>query len=288
MQPVFRFAPSPNGMLHLGHAFSALLGFELCQRAGGRFLLRIEDIDFDRCRPEFEDAIYRDLAWLGIEWEEPVRRQSDHMEDYGVAIDRLREMDVVYPAFMSRSEVSVATADPAWPRDPDGAPIYPAVDRSLTASQVAGRIASGAGYALRIDIEKAIAHAGRLSWTEQGKGPQGEAGTIAADPRIWGDFVVARKDVPTSYHLSVVVDDAVQGVTHIVRGRDLFWATAAHRLLQELLDLPPQVYHHHRLITDADGKKLSKSDRSTALHDLRQAGATPNDIREKVGLAPIP
>jgi glutamyl-Q tRNA(Asp) synthetase len=284
VQPVFRFAPSPNGELHLGHAFSALLGFEFCRRAGGRFLLRIEDIDLSRCRPEYEDAIYRDLAWLGLEWEEPVRRQSEHMDDYRAAAGRLRQMDLIYPAFMSRAEIAAATADPSWPRDPDGAPLYPASDRALTTPEAQTRIDAGAPYAFRIDAQKAIARAGGLWWREEGDTVGSEAGMVEANSAIWGDFVVARRDVPTSYHLAVVVDDAGQGVTHVVRGQDLFLATAAHRLLQALLDLPEPVYHHHRLITDATGKKLSKADRATSLRALREAGTTVDDIRRRVGI----
>lgn len=281
MQPVFRFAPSPNGALHLGHALSALLGFELCRRAGGRFLLRIEDIDRERCRPEYEEAIYRDLAWLGLEWEKPVRRQSEYMDAYRAAADRLRQMRLVYPAFMSRAEISAATGDPRWPRDPDGSPVYPGIDRSLGAFEAATRIASGARHTLRLDAEKAIARVGRLWWHEEG---DGNARVVEADPAAWGDFVVARRDVPTSYHLAVVVDDADQGVTHVVRGRDLFAATAAHRLLQEILGIEPPLYHHHRLVTDPSGNKLSKAKRSTSLTALREAGATPSDIRRQVGI----
>jgi glutamyl-Q tRNA(Asp) synthetase len=284
VQPVFRFAPSPNGELHLGHAFSALLGFELSRRVGGRFLLRIEDIDRDRCRPEYEDAIYRDLTWLGLEWEEPVRRQSEHMDDYRAATGRLQHMGLVYPAFMSRAKIAAATADPSWPRDPDGAPLYPAADRALTRPEAQARIAAGTPFALRIDAQKAIARAGRLSWREEGEEVGAEAGMVEANPAIWGDFVIARRDRPTSYHLAVVVDDAGQGVTHVVRGRDLFFATAAHRLLQVLLGLPEPVYHHHRLITDATGKKLSKADRATALRALREAGTTAGDIRRHLGI----
>jgi glutamyl-Q tRNA(Asp) synthetase len=283
VQPVFRFAPSPNGELHLGHALSALLGFEFSRQAGGRFLLRIEDIDPDRCRPEYEDAIYRDLAWLGLEWETPVRRQSEHMDDYRAAIERLRQMDLVYPAFMSRAEIATATADPAWPRDPDGAPLYPATERELARSEAKARIAAGAAHAQRIDVERAIGLAGRLSWREDGADSD-DTGIVEANPAIWGDFVIARRDVPTSYHLAVVVDDADQGITHVVRGQDLFLATAAHRLLQALLGLATPVYHHHRLITDATGRKLSKADSATSLRVLREAGATAADIRRHVGI----
>jgi glutamyl-Q tRNA(Asp) synthetase len=284
LHPVFRFAPSPNGDLHLGHAYSALLDYELCRRAGGRFLLRIEDIDPARCRPEYEDGIYRDLAWLGIEWHEPVRRQSDHMDDYRTATKRLNDMGLVYPSFMSRAETAAATRDPSWPRDPDGAPLYPGHDRDIDPAEAQARIAANVPFALRIRMDKALAIAGRLSWQEEGAGNNGERGTIPADPAAWGDFVVARKDVPTAYHLAVVIDDAAEGVTHVVRGQDLFYATAAHRLLQSLLDLPAPVYHHHALISDAAGDKLSKSDRATSLRVLREEGATPSDVRRMIGI----
>jgi glutamyl-Q tRNA(Asp) synthetase len=284
LQPVFRFAPSPNGDLHLGHAYSALLDFELCRRAGGRFLLRIEDIDPARCRPEYEDGIYRDLDWLGIEWHEPVRRQSEHMDDYRAATKRLDNMGLVYPSFMSRTEIAAATRDPAWPRDPDGAPVYPAHDRTLDPTEAQARIKANTPYALRIRMDKALAIAGPLSWQEDGAGPDEETETIPANPVAWGDFVVARKDVPTAYHLAVVIDDAAEGVTHVVRGQDLFYATAAHRLLQKLLDLPAPIYHHHALITDEAGEKLSKSDRATSLRALREEGTTPSDIRRMIGI----
>jgi glutamyl-Q tRNA(Asp) synthetase len=284
VQPVFRFAPSPNGELHLGHACSALVDFELCRRAGGRFLLRIEDIDPTRCRPEYEEGIYRDLAWLGLAWEEPVRRQSEHLDDYRAATMRLQSMELVYPSFMSRAEVTAATGDPSWPRDPDGAPLYPGHDRDLDPAEAEARIAAGAPYALRIRMDKALALAGPLSWREEGEGPNGESGTVEADPAAWGDFVVARKEVPTAYHLAVVVDDAAQGVTHVVRGRDLFFATAAHVLLQKLLGFPSPRYHHHALVTDEAGRKLSKSDRDTSLRALREAGATPEDIQRMIGI----
>lgn len=278
MQPVFRFAPSPNGELHLGHAFSALTDYALCRRADGRFLLRIEDIDPTRCRPEFEAAIYDDLRWLGLTWEEPVRRQSEHMADYADALARLTAMNLVYPAFLSRAEIATATAAPSWPRDPDGAPLYPGGDRDLPAAEVERRIAAGAPYALRLRMDRAIAIAGRLSWKEDGEGD------VVADPAAWGDVVIARKETPTSYHLAVTVDDAAQGITHVVRGRDLYHATSVHVLLQKLLGLPSPAYYHHRLIVDADGRKLAKSDRDTSLRSLREAGKTPDDIRRMVGL----
>jgi glutamyl-Q tRNA(Asp) synthetase len=286
--PVFRFAPSPNGHLHLGHAFSALLNFERAQETGGRLLLRIEDIDATRCRPEYEAAIYEDLAWLGISWEMPVRRQSEHLADYRAALDRLSALGLVYPAFESRAEiaklVAAREADGPWPRDPDGAPLYPGDARSLSADERSHLIASGAPYALRLDMQAACRHAARLSWSELGEGPDRERGTVPARPQAWCDVILARKEIPTSYHLSVVVDDALQGVSEIVRGQDLFHATSVHRLLQVLLGLGEPAYHHHRLICDGEGRKLSKSSRSTGLRDLRAAGVTPAGIRQLVGL----
>ena len=288
--PVFRFAPSPNGPLHLGHAYSALLNHDLARQADGRFLLRIEDIDRERSRTHFERAIREDLAWLGLDWEEPVRRQSDHFDDYRTALDRLIEAELVYPAFLSRGDVRALIAEKearggAWPRDPDGAPLYPTIERDLPARARRARIEAGAPFAWRLDIDAAMERVwGRLDWREDGAGPQGEAGLIVADPRIWGDFVVARKDLPTSYQLSVVVDDALQGVTHVVRGRDLFHATSGQRLLQELLGLSPPTYLHHDLILGEDGRKLSKSRGDTGLEALRMSGLTPHDIRRMVGL----
>jgi glutamyl-Q tRNA(Asp) synthetase len=273
MQPVFRFAPSPNGMLHLGHAFSALTDYARCVSVGGRFLLRIEDIDPTRCRPEYEAAIYEDLAWLGLEWETPVRRQSEHMADYAAALARLATIGLIYPGFLSRAEI----ASVGGPRDPDGAPLYPGTDRDLSSADADARVASGAPYALRLRMDRAIAVAGPLTWRE-------DAADVPADPTAWGDVVIARKETPTSYHLAVVVDDAAQGITNAVRGRDLYHATSVHVLLQNLLGLPSPIYHHHRLILDASGRKLSKSDRDTSLAALRAAGKTPADIRRMVGL----
>jgi glutamyl-Q tRNA(Asp) synthetase len=288
MPPVFRFAPSPNGYLHLGHAFSALLNFELARRSGGRLLLRIEDIDQTRCKREYEDAIYQDLAWLGIAWERPVRRQSEHLEEYSKALEKLEALGLVYPSFESRAEIARLVeqreADGGWPRDPDGAPLYPGGAKRLSLEERARLIESGAPYALRLDTEAAIARAGDLSWIERGQGPDGETGQVAGRPHAWGDVVLARKETPTSYHLSAVVDDALQGVTDVVRGEDLFHATSLHRLLQHLLGLPQPVYRHHRLIRDGGGLKLSKSGQATGLRELRAAGATPADIRCKVAL----
>jgi len=286
--PVFRFAPSPNGYLHLGHALSALLNGDMAAAAGGRFLLRIVDIDATRCRPEFEQAIYEDLAWLGLRWETPVRRQSEHYDDYRSALARLEALGLIYPSFESRAEIAALVAareaNSSWPRDPDGAPLYPGDAKRIAESERARRTAAGEPYALRLDMAVALAKVGALTWSETGAGPAGETGTLAADPAAWGDVVLARKDTPTSYHLAVVVDDAAQGVSDVVRGRDLFHATSVHRLLQTLLGLPAPRYHHHRLILDADGQKLSKSTAATALRELRKSGSTAADIRRRVGL----
>jgi glutamyl-Q tRNA(Asp) synthetase len=286
--PVFRFAPSPNGYLHLGHAFSALLNFELARQNGAKFLLRIEDIDATRCRPEFEAAIYEDLGWLGINWEMPVRRQSEHLADFREAVEQLSGRGLIYPAFESRAEIARLVAEretsSPWPRDPDGAPLYPGAAKSFSAPARRQLIEQGLPYALRLDMAAAIAQAPDLSWVEHGEGPDGETGIVAARPEAWGDVILARKETPTSYHLSVVIDDALQGVTDVVRGQDLFWSTSVHRLLQTLLGLPQPSYRHHRLVVDAAGQKLSKSTRATALRELRGQGATPADVRRLVGL----
>lgn len=274
MSRVFRFAPSPNGYLHLGHAYSALTNFDGAQKARGRFLLRIEDIDQTRSRPEFEAAICEDLAWLGIQWETPVRRQSEHTADYAAALARLEAMGLVYASFMSRAEIAAATADPRWPRDPDGAPLYPGDERSESEATQARRRAEGGPYALRLRMDRAMVLAGTLPWEEVGEG------TLVARPDRWGDVIIARKETPTSYHLAVVVDDAAQGVTDVVRGRDLYEATAVHVLLQRLLGLPTPRYRHHHLIRDGAGRKLSKSAGDASLRSMREAGATPVGLRE--------
>jgi len=288
-QPVFRFAPSPNGHLHLGHALSALQNFDMARAAGGRFLLRMEDIDTTRCRPEFEAAIIEDLAWLGIQWEQPVRRQSEHLDEYRAALGKLAAMRLTFPSFESRAEIAHMVGDrdvrERWPRDPDGVPLYPGAARQLKELDRQARIERGDPYAIRLDMEKATEWTGPLRWSETGAGPSGETGDIAAEPAAWGDVIVGRKETPTSYHLAVVIDDALQGVTHVVRGQDLFWSTSVHRVLQALLDLPAPSYHHHRLILDADGKKLSKSTQATGLRELRAQGLTAADIRRLVNMA---
>jgi glutamyl-Q tRNA(Asp) synthetase len=287
---VFRFAPSPNGPLHLGHAYSALINQKLAREAEGRLLLRIEDIDPTRSAAEFERGILGDLAWLGMEWEEPVRRQSEHMDAYRAHLDRLIAEGLVYPAFMSRGEIRVHIAEAQgagkrWPIDPDGAPLYPDADRRLPARERKRRIESDAPFAWRLDMARALKRVARpLSWREDGRGTAGDTGIVPADPAIWGDVILARRETPTSYHLSVVTDDALQGVTDVARGRDLFHATSIHRLLQDLLGLPAPRYFHHDLVLGEDGRKLSKSRGDTALADLRAEGRTPADIRRMVGL----
>lgn len=287
-RPVFRFAPSPNGELHLGHAFSALFTWHAAQAAGGRFLLRIEDIDLARARPEYERGIRADLAWLGLTWDEPARRQSEHFADYRAALARLEAAGLVYPCFATRREIADA-AGPRAPRDPDGAIVYPGLWRGAPARRVRTRIAAGAPFALRLDMAGALAEVARmglppLGFVEEGEGPAGESGAVAAAPAAWGDVVIARKEVPASYHLAVVVDDALQGVTHVTRGQDLFHATSLHRLLQALLGLPAPRYRHHRLVRDAHGRKLAKSAGDTSLRQLREAGASVADIRALIGL----
>ncbi|MVA50123.1 tRNA glutamyl-Q(34) synthetase GluQRS [Agrobacterium vitis] len=287
-KPVLRFAPSPNGYLHLGHALSALINADMAEATGGRLLLRIEDIDVDRCTPEFEAAIYKDLAWLGVTWEHQVRRQSEHINAYRSALAKLQAMDLVYPAFLSRAEIkqqaqAAEAQGKVWPRDPDGAWHYPAKDRQMDRALSQQRIDRGERYSLRLDTGKALSMVGgNLHWEERGGDT---VQRITADPAIWGDVILWRWDAPSSYHLSVVVDDALQGVTHVVRGEDLYQATAVHRLLQSLLDLPAPAYTHHRLMMGEDGRKLSKSLQSAGLRHLRADGLSPLDIRRLVGIA---
>ena len=287
-KPVFRFAPSPNGELHLGHAYSAIVGFEMAQRLGGRFLVRIEDIDLGRCREEFVSAIYEDLRWLGLTWEEPVLRQSKHFDDYRAAAQKLEALGLLYPCFASRNEIAIASENQQLGSDPDGSPLYPYLHKGLASDVFEARKNAGEPFATRIDMERAIAFAhkrldGRpLTFTETGSGIPT---TIEARPERWGDAIIIRKDIPSSYALAVVTDDAGQGVTHVTRGRDLYDATDLQRLLQVLLGFPEPIYHHHRLIEDGTGRKLSKSERDTSIRRLRAAGATPLDIRVMVGCA---
>lgn len=287
---VYRFAPSPNGPLHLGHALSALLNADMARESGGRMLVRIEDVDGTRARPEHEAAILEALDWLGIAYERPVRRQSEHGDDYKSALDRLSALGLVYRSFLSRTEIAAAIAAEEarlgrpWPRDPDGAPLYPAIDRLRSPDEVEALAAEGRPFALRLDMAKAVRLIGPLNWQEYGDRCDGPAETVTADPTAWGDVVLAGKFVPASYHLAVVVDDALQGVTDVVRGRDLYHATSVHRLLQALLGLNAPRYHHHRLIVDGEGRKLSKSRGSEGLLALRAAGASVADVRRRIGL----
>lgn len=282
--PVFRFAPSPNGLLHLGHAYSALLNFDAARALGGRFLLRIEDTDITRARPEFEQAIFNDLQWLGIEWEEPVRRQSDHFADYQSAMDKLEVEGLVYRSYLTRSDIKrIVEAYEAkgrlWPRDPDGAPHFPGRQHEEQNAH------DGNSYIVRLDVDAALQKVGRhLCWQEASDSHFLKVTDVVAEPAKWSDIILVRRDAPASYNLAVVVDDAIQGVTHIVRGKDIYEATSVQRLLQELLGLPQPAYYHHSLICDDNGRKLSKSRQDTSLASLRAGGATPDDIRALVGL----
>ncbi len=286
---VTRFAPSPTGLLHLGHAFAALTA----ARAGTRFLLRIEDIDTARCREAFITAIFEDLHWLGLDWEKPVLRQSARGDAYRAALDLLESKGLLYPCFCTRREIANEIAHAieaphyygvaASQLGPDG-PIYPGTCRHLTEDEREARIAAGTPYALRLDSAKAAAMAGALAFEERGQGPNGEHGVIAANPLLFGDIVLARKDMPAAYHLAVVVDDAYQGVTRVTRGDDLFAAAHVQRLLQALLDIPTPAYAHHRLILDASGKKFSKRDHAVTLRSLRADGVMPDAIRVQLGL----
>ncbi|MEM1377841.1 MAG: tRNA glutamyl-Q(34) synthetase GluQRS [Pseudomonadota bacterium] len=285
-RPVFRFAPSPNGHLHLGHAYSALVNQSLCNAVNGQMLLRIEDIDTARCTQQLEKDMLEDLLWLGFEWVEEPRRQSSHFADYREALSMLIDADLAYPSTMSRGElraiVERSKADgEAWPHDPDGAPLHPGRDYE------ASSVNDGDDAIWRLDVAAAKTHLGveTVAWEENGFGPDGETGLVVADPAAWGDFVLARRDTPTSYHLSVVVDDALQGITHVVRGRDLFHATSAHSLLQDLFGYPkPRYFHHDLILQDGTDRKLSKSAKDTSLRALRNAGATPSDIKRMVGV----
>jgi glutamyl-Q tRNA(Asp) synthetase len=276
---VTRFAPSPTGYLHLGHAHSALFAWRAAQGDARRFLLRIEDVDLARCRPEFEAAILEDLAWLGMTWEEPVRRQSEHMADYAQGLDRLDRLGLLYPCFCTRKGIRAEIAGAARaPHGPEG-PLYPGTCRGLSADQRQERMAAGAAYALRLDMAAANARAGPLIWTERGQGE------IAAEPLALGDVVLARKEIATSYHLAVTLDDAAQGVTLVTRGADLFHASHVHRLLQALFELPVPEWHHHALIAGPDGERLAKRHDALAIRTLRQAGKTPAEVRALAGFA---
>ncbi len=279
MTIVTRFAPSPTGRLHLGHAHAACFAAETARCADGRFLLRIEDIDATRCRPEFEAGILADLAWLGLTWESPVRRQSEHMATYRAALDRLDARGVLYPCFCTRADIAaeIARAGHA-PHGPDG-PVYPGLCRSLTSDERAARRAAGQAFALRLDVAAALAQTGALHWHDAA------AGEIVADPLSLGDVVLARKETPTSYHLAVTLDDHLQGVTLVTRGADLFHATHVHRLLQALLGLDVPRWHHHALLRGADGERLAKRSGAPTLESLRTNGASAAELRRRLGFA---
>lgn len=283
---VTRFAPSPTGLLHVGHALAALTAFETARESGGRFLLRIEDIDRTRCRPEFERAIFQDLTWLGLRWEEPVRRQSERFSDYTASLARLKALGVVYPCFCTRKDIAeeIARAGIAPLASELGETVYPGTCRALDEATRTKRLADGEAHALRVDVAKAVQRTGALDFMERGRGPKGETDMQAVRPELSGDVVIARKELPTSYHLSVVVDDALQGVNLVTRGEDLFAATHVQRLLQALLGLPVPVYAHHRLVLDESGRKFAKREKSVTLAALRAAGRTPAEVRAMVGL----
>ena len=274
---VTRFAPSPTGELHIGHAFSALAAYDAARAEGGRFLLRIENIDVTRCRPEYEEAIFRDLAWLGFAWETPVRRQSEHFDDYRAALARLEKMGVVYPCFCTRAEIAAEIArSPSAPHGPEG-PLYPGTCRALNAEERARRVAAGEAHALRLDVAAAMGRIGSpLTWHDR------HAGMVIAQPESLGDVVLARKDVPTSYHLAVTVDDHLQGITLVVRGEDLFAATHIHRLLQALLGFETPDYAHHPLLLDEQGKRFAKRDKARTLASLREEGVTPEELKKRL------
>ena len=276
--PTTRFAPSPTGYMHLGHAYSAMVGQRAAREAGGRFVLRIEDIDQGRCRAAFEQAIYQELAWLGIDWDGPVRRQSEHIADYATALEELSRLGALYPCFCIDAEVRAEIKRAgAAPHGSDG-PHYPGTCRGLGRQDQNRRIRAGKAHALRIDAAKAMALAGPLTWHDR------KAGTVTADLLALGDVILARRDVPTSYHLAVTVDDHAQKVTLVTRGWDLFDATHLHRVLQALLGLRTPAYHHHPMINDQSGVRLAKRNRAITLRGLRNAGKSPDDIRRMIGL----
>lgn len=287
-RPTFRFAPSPNGELHIGHALSALIGWRWARRLGGRFLLRIEDIDVGRAREHFIDQIFDDLAWLGLDWEVPVRRQSEHFESYQAQADRLVARGLLYPCFATRTDITAAIANRRdHATDPDGAPLYPGLHKKLNPDDIAARKDAGQPFALRLDMDRALAQAREMTGdapiTYTALAGDGAPSQVTARPERWGDVVIVRKDVPASYHLAVVADDADQGISHVTRGRDLEAATDLHRLLQILLGLPAPLYHHHRLLLDDAGAKFSKRDGAVSLRTLRDQGLSQEAVLEMVG-----
>jgi len=281
-----RFAPSPTGELHLGHAYAALIAQQAARDTGGRFLVRMENLDQGRCEARFEAASVDDLAWLGLAWDGSIRRQSDSIGVYRAALETLAATGIVYPCFCTRGDIAREIAAMAGaPQGPDG-PVYPGTCRALTTAQRQLQLARGVAHALRLDVAGAVTHLGAptLHFAESGRGPAGETGQVAVQPALLGDIVLGRKDIGVSYHLAVVVDDAHQGITLVTRGEDLFGATHVQRLLQQLLGLPVPRYRHHALIRDAQGRRLAKRDRDQTLAALRASGVTPKDIRRHLGL----
>jgi glutamyl-Q tRNA(Asp) synthetase len=272
---VTRFAPSPTGYLHLGHVRSALEGWRAARQKGGRFLLRLEDIDRGRCRDEYATAILEDLTWLGIDWDGPVRRQSEHFDDYREALGRLEELGVLYPCFCTRREIQAEIARASGAPQGEAGPLYPGTCRRLDPADRLAKQRAGLDFALRLDLARALALTGPLDWIEEGSGAPER---ITADPAMLGDVVLARKDTPASYHLAVTVDDALQGVTLVTRGEDLARATHIHRVLQALLDLPTPHYRHHPLLTDAAGRRLAKRHRALTIRAMRASGMRPNAV----------
>ena len=284
MTIVSRFAPSPTGRLHLGHAYSALFAAQAAKQAQGRFIVRMEDIDPGRCRTEYDEQILEDLTWLGLSWDGPVRRQSQHMSDYKAALQKLSDMDVLYPCFCTRSDIrreieACGYAPHNSPSGPDG-PLYPGSCRALSKAQRDDRKAEGAPFALRLDMQKAINITGSLQWKDK------DTGTINAQPEIFGDVVLARKETPTSYHLDVTLDDHIQEITLVTRGQDLFHASHVHTLLQSLLELNKPHYHHHVLLQDETGQRYAKRDNAATLAEMRSSGTSPDEIIKYLGFIP--
>ena len=298
VQPVFRFAPSPNGYLHLGHAFSALINQKICKSFGGKMLLRLENTDVSRCRNRYEEAIVEDLTWIGFEWQGEIRRQSDHFEHYASILDDLEHEGLAYPSFLSRRQINLMVMEKeeasgkSWPRDPDGAVHYPGSEYNLDSETRQQLRNEHPNFAMRLNIKEAQSWLvrqipGALTWREMDSASivaGASVKQIHCYPQQWGDLVLGRQDIPASYHLACVVDDGLQEVTHVVRGKDIYPATAVHRLLQAVLGLHDPIYFHHDLIVDEEGNKFSKRHGHTSLRELREGGLQPDDIHRMVGI----